>query len=334
MFAAGDVFPSHHFLGLLKSKDPSRQKLRFGFALVVFGFSVPASHCIQDGHGSWTMERIVLFNNHSRNVIPDWGPQAYIDQSVNFANMLRRCNGLDLHDYILKQVDWTSSGPILHDFLGFLALRSLTIPGIRRSHGFTYLEIGGSHLRHFFAQTRLLQELYSDRGWLAVAMDVEAPNPAVERLWFGKRQEATWSNDWACASQNLESMVRPFSCGRDSHEHMFAYWPRHGTHRQRLQEFVKKNISRSIWYLQGTIVDGRQADFRDCIHRVSKASAGDWNCTLNDPKDRGAISEMLPSRGEDQENVWSILGQHLFGQNLSLGTARNPLRDIILIITL
>ena len=104
MFAAGDVFPSHHFLravdlhnasvhrGLLKSKDPSRQKLRFGFALVVFGFSVPASHCIQDGHGSWTMERIVLFNNHSRNVIPDWGPQAYIDQSVNFANMLRRCS--------------------------------------------------------------------------------------------------------------------------------------------------------------------------------------------------------------------------------------------------
>ncbi|CAE7847303.1 unnamed protein product, partial [Symbiodinium necroappetens] len=82
-------------------------------------------------------------------------------------------NGLDLHDYILKQVDWTSSGPILHDFLGFLSLRALSIPGIRRSHGFAYLEIGGSHLRHFFAQTRLLQELYSDRGWLAVAMDVE-----------------------------------------------------------------------------------------------------------------------------------------------------------------
>ena len=46
-----------------------------------------------------------------------------------------------------------------------------------------------------------------------------------------------------------------------------------------LQKFVKKNISRSIWYVQGTIVDGRQADFRDCIHRVSKASAGDWKCS-------------------------------------------------------
>ena len=91
MFGAGDVFPSHHWLGLVQSEAPFRRKLRLRFALVVFGCSIPASHCIKDGHDVWTMERIALFNNHSRNVIPDWAPQAYIDQSVNFANMLRRC---------------------------------------------------------------------------------------------------------------------------------------------------------------------------------------------------------------------------------------------------